>query len=77
MTDPFSMPGFWMNETTGVLRPAVEAYLNGDPMTGEQIAAMRAKDATDLWIFRQWLAITREAIAQWLDDADDASIDPL
>jgi len=43
-----SEPGYWMNETSGVLRPAVEAYLAGGPMTPEQIAAMRA-------YLRQWV----------------------
>jgi hypothetical protein len=41
-------PGYWMHETSGVLRPAVEAYLNGVEMTPEQIAAMRA-------YLRQWI----------------------
>jgi hypothetical protein len=43
-----SEPGYWMYETSGVLRPAVEAYLLGEAMTGEQIAAMRA-------YLRQWI----------------------
>ena len=42
------MPGYWMHETSGVLRPAVEAYLAGGKMTPEQIAAMRA-------YLRQWI----------------------
>jgi hypothetical protein len=41
-------PGFWMYETTGVLRPAMQAYLLGERITGEQIAALRA-------YFRQWI----------------------
>jgi hypothetical protein len=41
-------PGFWMHETSGVLRPAIEAYLHGELMTGKQIAAMRA-------YLRQWI----------------------
>lgn len=41
-------PGYWMYESTGVLRPAVEAYLRGDDMTPDQIAAMRA-------YLRQWI----------------------
>ena len=41
-------PGYWMHETSGVLRPAVEAYLAGGTMTPEQIAAMRA-------YLRQWI----------------------
>lgn len=45
-------PGYWMYETTGVLRPAVEAYLKpserGCEMTPQQIATMRA-------YLRQWI----------------------
>lgn len=41
-------PGYWMNETSGVLRPAVEAYLVGAALTGEQIAALRG-------YLRQWI----------------------
>lgn len=42
-------PSYWMHETSGVLRPAVEAYLNQRPMSKKQIAAMRA-------YLRQWIA---------------------
>ena len=42
-------PGYWQDETSGVLRPAVIAYLDGGDMTPEQIAAMRA-------YLRQWMA---------------------
>lgn len=83
-----TMPGFWMYETSGVLRPAVDAYLNHEPMSGEQIAALRA-------YLRQWIAApwigpgierlrtkvdglqSREAISDWLDDALAEGIDPL
>lgn len=41
-------PGYWMHETSGVVRPAVEAYLHDEPMTAQQIAAMRA-------YLRQWI----------------------
>ena len=81
-------PGFWTDETSGVLRPAVKAYLNHEPMSGEQIAALRA-------YLRQWIAapwapgsrierlrakvdcLQREAIDDWLDDALVEGIDPL
>jgi hypothetical protein len=81
-------PGYWMYETSGVLRPAVEAYLRDDPMTGAQIAAMRA-------YLRQWIAgdwhgdgvkelraaidglTSKVAIERWLDQAARLSIDPL
>ena len=81
-------PGYWMNETSGVLRPAVEAYLRGDPLDDGQIAALRA-------YFRQWMAgpwagpgiqklrdgidglTSRRAIVRWLDLAMDENIDLL
>lgn len=82
-------PGYWPYETSGVLRPAVEAYLHNQPMTEEQVASMRA-------YLRQWIAvpgwlgedidglrarvdglISRDAIFEWLGDALRAGIDPL
>ncbi|WP_456852031.1 hypothetical protein [Bradyrhizobium sp. USDA 4501] len=82
------IPGYWMHETSGVLRPAVEAYLAGAPMTAEHVAAMRA-------YLRQWVAAdwrgddiealraevggltSRQSIKRWLDRAGDVGIDPL
>lgn len=82
-------PNFWMFETSGVLRPAVHAYLTGAPMNDGQIAALRA-------YFRQWIGApgfdgpgvetlrqgvdgltTRVAIRDWLDRAAEEGIDPL
>lgn len=84
-----SAPGYWMNETSGVLRIAVEAYLAGVPMSREHVAAMRA-------YLRQWIhapawsgrkvrflrrAIedldSAEAIRSWLMIAEEEGIDPL
>jgi hypothetical protein len=82
-----NVPFYWMNETSGVLRPAVKAYLAGEPMTDDQIAAMRE-------YLRQWIAapgwvnaellrldvdllFNRQAIASWLDCALKLGIDPL
>jgi hypothetical protein len=81
--------GYWMNETSGVLRPVVEAYLRGEKLTASQVATMRA-------YLRQWIVdpawqgevvealradlediVTREGIAEWLDRAEDAGLDPL
>jgi hypothetical protein len=78
-----------MYETSGVLRPAVEAYLTGQEMTPRQIAAMRG-------YLRQWInadawkgpmldplrtrveeITTRQDIDSWLDLADREGIDPL
>jgi hypothetical protein len=45
------MPGYWMYETSGVLKPAVEAYLLRETMmTPAQIAALRA-------YCRQWIEL--------------------
>jgi hypothetical protein len=82
-------PGYWMNETSGVLRPAIEAYLTRDVMTQGEIAAMRA-------YLRQWICRgawhgdeiealkarvdgleSAPAIDQWLHDARAHGIDPL
>jgi hypothetical protein len=80
-----SVPGYWMHETSGVLRPAVEAYLSHDEMTPGEIAAMRA-------YLRQWIngfpgvgvlkasvdgLTSRQAIECWIEDALDLGIDPL
>jgi len=84
-----SVPGYWMHETSGVLRPAVEAYLNGRPLTPQQVATMRA-------YLRQWIAAptwrgtnidllratvdslsTRADIRSWLEVAEREGIDPL
>ena len=86
----FDLDGnYWIAETSGVLRPAIEAYLKDLEMTGEQIAAMRA-------YFRQWIfngdwvggsigdlkamvdrIKTRADIHEWLFLADLEGIDPL
>jgi hypothetical protein len=84
-----NLPGYWMNETSGVLRPAVEAYLAGEDMTPQQVAALRA-------YLRQWIAdarwlgpvvpglraaiddpIDRKTIHMWLRIAESEGIDPL
>jgi hypothetical protein len=82
-------PGYWMDETTGALRPAIEAYLLDDlPMTVDQIGAFRAY--LRQWMEGPWqgpdipalrLAIndidSREAIDAWLERALASNIDPL
>lgn len=35
-------PKYWRYETSGILAPTIEAYLNGKPLTIRQIALMRA-----------------------------------
>ncbi len=81
-------PRYWMHETSGVLRPAVLAYLDGGAMTAEQIAAMRAY--LRQWISGPWASdsidelrrgidglVSRDAIRQWLNAAESEGIDPL
>ena len=82
-------PGFWMYETSGVLRPVIEAYLHGQPLTLQQIATMRA-------YLRQWIMApgfigpeidglrgrvdqltSADAIDTWIYDAVSAGADPL
>jgi hypothetical protein len=77
-----------MYETTGTLRPAVEAYCNG-LMAPQHVAAMRA-------YLRQWMAgapwagdrveelrakidklSSRDEITAWLRVAEEEGIDPL
>jgi hypothetical protein len=43
--------GYWMYETSSVLRPAIEAYLGGGPLTLHHIATLRA-------YLRQWVRAT-------------------
>jgi hypothetical protein len=83
------LPGYWKHESTGVLAPAVHAYLGGDALTPEQITILRA-------YFRQWIAglgfwgpdverlrrdvdalTSRTAIEAWIDLAEQAGCDPL
>jgi hypothetical protein len=81
-------PGYWMYETSGVLRPAIKAYLNRQPMTDAQIGAMRAY--LRQWAAGPWLSpgiealrakvdglMSRVAIDDWLDAALAEGIDPL
>jgi hypothetical protein len=86
-----ALPGFWMHETSGLLRPAVEAYLFNavEKLTPEHIATLRA-------YLRQWIyspvwrgpkvdflreqieeLTSRAAIDRWLDIAIKDGLDPL
>ena len=82
------MPGYWMYDTSGVLRPAVEAYLTGGDMPVEHIVTMRAY--LRQWINGDWqgwriaelrreveLLTSREEIQRWLDHCMDLGIDPI
>jgi hypothetical protein len=80
---------FWMYETSGVLRPAVRAYLKGKAMTAKDIAAIRIY--LRVWIFapefdgdgiealRQTVdgLASREAIEDWLATARKEWVSPL
>lgn len=82
-------PGYWMHETGGDLRPAIEAYLTSEPMTQRQIDLMR--DYLKQWIMGPWhptisldalrmnvnWLYSREAIDKWLEAAEMEGIDPL
>lgn len=82
-------PGYWMHETSGVLRPAVEAYLSGRVLNDAEIGIMR--DYLSQWMTQgDWkgsdvevliVALpalrTREDLERWLAAADKRGIDPL
>jgi hypothetical protein len=86
--DP-NAPKYWMNETSGLLAPVVEAYLYGDPLTAGQVAVMKM-------YLRQWIMSpvwqgdgleelrrpverirTRQDINEWLAKALAEGHDPL
>ena len=71
--------GYWQYETSGALRPAVVAYLNGETMT-----------AGHIWMDGDWrgpsVAALRESVRaldsramidRWLDRAIEQGVDPL
>ena len=83
-------PKYWQHETTGVLRPVIEAYLNGKELDIAQVLVMRA-------YLRQWIQSpvwyggeelerlrasleavqTRKDVDTWLDAALEEGMDPL
>lgn len=81
-----SVPGYWMNEASGVLRPVVTRYLNGERLDDADIPVMRA-------YLRQWInampvatvelragvdaIVTHEDVRSWLSAALDQGIDPI
>lgn len=83
-----TVPGYWMNETSGVLAPVVRKYLNGDELDPAEVGTMRAYlrqwmtgdfrlPATDrLRVDVETIATTADVRA-WLGRALDAGIDPL
>jgi hypothetical protein len=81
-------PAYWMNETSGVLRPAIVDYLKGRPLDEKAIAAIRAYSRqwimADVWgedVAPLRAAIdgltSRAAIEAWLTLALEHGIDPL
>lgn len=84
-----TIPGYWPNETSGVLVPVVRAYLEGVELDVAGVATMRA-------YLRQWVAgplfvgpdleqlradvdelVSTDDVRAWLDRALDAGVDPL
>ena len=59
-------PGYWPHETSGVLRPVIIAYLNGEDLTPGQCATMQA-------YLRQWIepSVWHGETVTWLRDALD------
>jgi hypothetical protein len=85
--EPRPAGGYWMNETTGVLAPAVRRFLRHEPLSPSDIDLLRRSLA-------QWMGLpftgphiadlralipaisTRGDLEHWLDIALDAGIDP-
>lgn len=81
-----AIPGYWMNETSGVLAPVVRSYLAGHELDEAELTTMRA-------YLRQWVGgafagaellrasvdriTTTDELRRWLAEALDAGIDPL
>lgn len=85
-----TIPGYWMNEQSGVLKPVVLKYLKSEPLDAGEVATMRAY--LRQWIFAEGFLPsveitglrlrvdelrTNSDIRLWLNDALDAGIDPL
>jgi hypothetical protein len=83
-------PCYWMDETSGILRPAVMNYLRGQALTEEQIRALRAYlrqwIESDVWVGDERVdrlrkavdgLTSRKAIDEWMRASIDIGIDPL
>lgn len=88
MNAPVFIPGYWMNETSGVLAPVVQKYLSGRDLSDVELRVMRA-------YLRQWMRgdfrgprvetlrrqidhiQTTSALRWWFDVALEEGIDPL
>jgi hypothetical protein len=84
-----AIPGYWMNETSGVLEPVVRKYLAGDELDRDEVRTMRA-------YLRQWInapgfvgpdvdklragvdhLYNTGDVHAWLSRAFDLGVDPL
>jgi hypothetical protein len=90
---PESWPGYWMFESSGVLKPVVLAYLDGRPLDQHGISIMRSyleqwiiapgwdhcAQSLELAELRQSVVglTTQKEIADWLWRALAIGIDPL
>ena len=79
------LPGYWMHETSGILKPVIHRYLNREPLDASDYQIMRA-------YLKQWVSCgawvcpadfaeridgltSYEALDNWLDDAIDLNMD--
>lgn len=82
------VPCYWKHESSGVLRPAVMAYLTGDPLTEHHLRTLRRY--FEAWLQFPWQGAAiddlrreipklcdRKAIRNWLNELDALGIDPL
>jgi len=84
------MAHYWMHESTGVLRPVIAAYFNGDRLSAYQIALMREylaqwimdphwQPTANLPLLRDTVnnLTTRKQLDCWIDTALEDGIEPL
>jgi hypothetical protein len=85
-------PRYWMHETSGTLKPVVEAYLNNRTLSELDIAILQQylrqwimAEAWDALVGRRLKTLrqdiegltSRDAISDWLAEAIEIGIDPL
>lgn len=81
-------PRYWMHETSGVLRPVIEAYLSGRVLNDAEVGIMRkylyqwvtlgdwGQDVSELAAAVAGIR-TREDVERCIVELDDWGMDPL
>jgi hypothetical protein len=81
------VPGYWRDETSGLLAPAVWRYLRGESLTSHDLSLLRAYlmqwmtgpfQGESVDALRRQIAViqTEDDLAHWVSWALDEGIDP-